>query len=90
MERGSGASSEAIIVAIARFGSFSPPAPVSTVRVTSSAGTSRRRTFHDELNARPGRNADVRVPVDIISGRSVADSAAHHPKRQFPAVGAHD
>src|SRR5271155_4821792 len=54
VERGSGASGADIIVARARLGSFSPPTPVSTVRVTSKPGTPGGGPFTMNSTRPPG------------------------------------
>ena len=59
------------MVASMRFGSFSPPTPVSTVRVTRRPGNAGGRAGDDEFDAAAGRDSDVILPADEISGGSV-------------------
>src|SRR5580658_206747 len=54
VERGSGASDAGVIVASMRFGSFSPPTPGSTVRVTSNPGTPELGPFTRNSTRAPG------------------------------------
>ena len=69
-----GGIAAAMIEASARFGSFSPPCPVSTVRVTSKRGYSDGRPRHDEFHARARRHADVIAPDAL---RRAAIGAVH-------------
>ena len=51
------------MVASTRLGSFSPPGPVSTLRVTRSPDTPSGGAVDDEFDPGSGRNAEVSLPI---------------------------